>query len=79
MAIQQCLVIVKPDGLVKSLTGNIISMLSEAELKIVGAKVVNVTRELAEAHYSSLRAEKIAQMGEKKGIEVFENVMKYIQ
>ena len=39
MADQQCLVIIKPDGLVKSITGNIITVLSEAKLKIVGAKM----------------------------------------
>ncbi len=54
MAIQQSLVIIKPDGLVKSLTGNILTALSETKLKIVGAKIVKVTRELAEKHYSEL-------------------------
>jgi len=48
---QACLVIIKPDGLVKSLTGNIIDVLSNTELKIIGAKVVKVSRELAEKHY----------------------------
>ena len=37
MAIQQTLVLIKPDGLVKSLTGNIISLLAETGLKLVGA------------------------------------------
>jgi len=46
--IEQTLVLIKPDGLAKSLTGNIISSLSETGLKIVGAKVVKVSRELAE-------------------------------
>ena len=55
MAIQQCLVLIKPDGLVKSLTGNIITSLSEAKLKIVGAKIVRVSKELAESHYSEVR------------------------
>jgi len=55
--IQQCLVLVKPDGLVKSLTGNIISVLSETKLVIVGAKIVQVSRELAEKHYYKLKEE----------------------
>ena len=42
MAEQSCLIIIKPDGLLKSLTGNIISKLSESELKIIGAKIVEV-------------------------------------
>ena len=48
---QQTLVLIKPDGIVKSLTGNIISVLSETKLKIVGAKIMRVKRELAESHY----------------------------
>jgi len=79
MAIQQCLVIIKPDGLVKSLTGNIITAISESDLKIIGAKIVNVTKELAESHYSDLRANQIAKHGEKEGIKIFEETMNYIQ
>ncbi|MBS3097800.1 nucleoside-diphosphate kinase [Candidatus Woesearchaeota archaeon] len=58
MAVEQTLVLIKPDGLVKSLTGNIITVLSETELKIVGAKIVQVTKKLAEEHYCHLRKEK---------------------
>ncbi|MDP6139187.1 MAG: nucleoside-diphosphate kinase [Candidatus Woesearchaeota archaeon] len=58
MKIQQTLVLIKPDGLVKSLTGNVITELSDTELTIVGAKVVQVTRELAEEHYQHLKEEK---------------------
>jgi len=43
---------------VKSLTGNIISMLSETKLKIIGAKIVKVPKELAEEHYKHLKEEK---------------------
>lgn len=55
MAIQQTLIIIKPDGLVKSLTGNILSRLSEAKLTIMGAKVVHVSREMAAKHYEHLK------------------------
>ena len=55
---EQTLVLIKPDGLVKSLTGDIISKLSETKLIIVGAKIVQVTKELAEEHYQHLREEK---------------------
>ena len=55
---QQTLVLIKPDGLVKSLTGNIITELSDTGLIIVGAKIVQVTRELAEEHYHHLKEEK---------------------
>jgi nucleoside-diphosphate kinase len=78
MAIQQCLVLIKPDGLAKSLTGNIIATLSETKFKIVGAKIVRVSKELAEAHYSELRQNQIKKHGEKKGNEIFENTLRYI-
>jgi len=55
MAIEQTLVLIKPDGLTKSLTGNILSRLSESRLEIAGARVVAVTRELAEEHYAELK------------------------
>lgn len=56
--IQQCLVIIKPDGLIKSLTGNIITAFSETKLKIVGAKVVKAKKELLEKHYAELKTKK---------------------
>ncbi len=67
MAVQSTLILIKPDGLVKSLTGNILSRLSEAKLIITAAKVVRVSRELAEEHYSHL-----------KGKPFFEELIEYI-
>ncbi len=55
MSIEQTLIIIKPDGLIKSLTGNVISRLSEAKLTIMGAKVMRVSRELAVKHYEHLK------------------------
>ncbi|MDD5069141.1 MAG: nucleoside-diphosphate kinase [Candidatus Omnitrophica bacterium] len=52
---QATLVIIKPDGLKKSLTGNILTRLSETKLKIIGAKVVAVTEDLGKKHYSHLQ------------------------
>jgi nucleoside-diphosphate kinase len=77
--IQQSLVIIKPDGLVKSLTGNIITTLSETKLKIVGAKVAKVSKEFAEKHYSELKQKLIVKNGEEKGSAIFEGVIDYIQ
>jgi nucleoside-diphosphate kinase len=79
MDVQQCLVLIKPDGLVKSLTGNILSALSETKLKIVGAKIVRVSKELAEAHYSELMQRLMEKFGKEKGAVMFEDVLKYIQ
>jgi len=58
MKIRQTLVLIKPDGLEKALTGNILTELSDTGLIMVGAKVVQVTREMAEEHYQHLREEK---------------------
>lgn len=66
--VQQTLVVIKPDGLKKSLTGNILTRLSETKLRIVGAKVVRVSRELAEKHYAHL-----------KDRPFFDEVIKYMQ
>jgi nucleoside-diphosphate kinase len=76
---ERTLVLIKPDGLVKSLTGNIITALSETKLKIVAAKVVKVSRDFAEQHYSELKESLKNKFGEEKGPKVFEEVLRYIQ
>ena len=55
------LVIIKPDGLKRSLTGNILSRLSETKLKIIAAKMVTVSKALAEEHYRHLKAKPFFQ------------------
>jgi len=55
VAIEQLLVLVKPDGIRKSLTGDILNKLSQLRMLIIGAKMVKVNRELAEAHYCHLK------------------------
>jgi len=47
--------LIKPDGLKKSLTGNVLTRLSEAKLEIVAAKMARVSRELAVEHYKHLQ------------------------
>lgn len=53
--INQTLVLIKPDGLVKSLTGNILTRLSETKLEIIAAKIVRVNKQLAQRHYVHLK------------------------
>lgn len=65
---QATLILVKPDGLKKSLTGNILTRLSETKLEIVAAKISRVSRELAEEHYQHL-----------KDKPFFEELIKYIR
>jgi nucleoside-diphosphate kinase len=52
---EQTLILIKPDGLSKSLTGNILTRLSETKLEISAAKLIRVDRKLAEEHYKTLR------------------------
>ena len=65
---QATLILIKPDGLKKSLTGNILTRLSETKLEIVAAKIARVSRQLAEEHYQHL-----------KGKPFYEELIKYIQ
>lgn len=55
----QTLVLIKPDALKNSLTGYVLSQLSEFHtgLHFAGTKVVSVTRMLAEEHYAEHRGE----------------------
>jgi nucleoside-diphosphate kinase len=62
------LILIKPDGLKKSLTGNILTRLSETKLEIVAAKIIRVSQELAETHYAHL-----------KDKPFFPDLVKYIQ
>jgi nucleoside-diphosphate kinase len=60
--------LIKPDGLKKSLTGNILTRLSETKLEIAAAKVRRISRKLAEEHYRHLKDESF-----------FEDLIKYIR
>ena len=52
MAKERTLVIVKPDGVQRGLIGPILSRLESRGLKIVGLKLLQVSRTLAERHYA---------------------------
>ncbi|MCL5022494.1 MAG: nucleoside-diphosphate kinase [Nitrospirae bacterium] len=55
--IEQTLILIKPDALKNSLTGYVLSQLSEFHtgLRFAGAKIVHVNRMLAEEHYAEHR------------------------
>lgn len=65
---QAVLILVKPDGLKKSLTGNILTRLSETKLEIVAAKMVRVSKDLAQEHYRHLKEKPF-----------FNEIIKYLQ
>jgi len=49
---ERTLVLIKPDGVQRQLSGRIIARFEERGLKIVGLKLIAVDRELAERHYA---------------------------
>ncbi len=57
--LKQTLVLIKPDALKNSLTGYVLSQLSEFHtgLRFAGTKIVNVSKILAEEHYAEHRGE----------------------
>ena len=52
---ERTLVLLKPDAVQRRLVGRVISRFEEKGLKIVGLKLMRVTRELAERHYAEHR------------------------
>ncbi len=51
MEAEKTLVLIKPDGVVRGLTGRIISRFEEAGLKIIGMKMLKADKKLAQKHY----------------------------
>lgn len=49
---ERTLVLVKPDGVQRGLIGEVIARLERRGLRLVAAKFLQVSRELAEAHYA---------------------------
>lgn len=52
MASETTLVLIKPDGVQRGLSGEIIRRLEQTGLKLVGLKLMQVTSELAGKHYA---------------------------
>ena len=66
MTIQQTLVLVKPDGVVRGLIGEVIKRFEQRGLKIVALKLVKVEMDHAKQHYTEditeRRGEKVRKM-----------------
>lgn len=67
MATETTLVLVKPDGVQRGLSGEIVRRLEQTGLKIVGLKLMQVSRELAGKHY-----------GEHEGKPFYNGLVDYI-
>lgn len=66
-SMERTLVLIKPDAMIKGLAGEVISEISRLKLKMIGLKLVNVQRELAEMHYE-----------EHRGKPFFEKLVKHL-
>jgi nucleoside-diphosphate kinase len=64
---ERTLVLVKPDGVQRGLIGEVISRLERRGLRLVAAKFIQVSQELAETHYAI-----------HKGKSFYEGLIKYI-
>ena len=66
MALQQTLVLVKPDGVARGLTGEVIKRFEQRGLKIVALKLVQVNMDHEKKHYTEditkRRGEKVRSM-----------------
>ena len=50
--LERTLLLVKPDGVQRQLVGRVLTRFEERGLKLVGLKLVQTSRELAETHYA---------------------------
>ena len=69
--IEQTLVLIKPDGVQRGLIGEIVKRFEQRGLKIVGLKMVNVQKSVAEQHYTQ-------DIEERHGKQVRDYLMDYL-
>ncbi len=67
MTVERTFVAIKPDGVERNLSGEIIKRFEKRGLKVVGLKLMVVTPQLAERHY-----------GEHKGKAFYDGLLKHI-
>lgn len=67
MVLQRTFVMIKPDGVKRNLVGEIISRFEKRGMRIVGLKMVKMSREMAERLYE-----------EHKGKSFFEELINYV-
>ncbi len=69
---QRTLVLIKPDGIIRHFIGKIISRFEDAGLKIIGMKMLWISKEFAEKHYQK-------DIEEKHGKRVRDGLIDYIK
>lgn len=68
---ERTLVLIKPDGVQRSLTGEIISRFERVGFKIIGMKMVWIDKKFAEKHYTE-------DITKRRGEKVRNDLLKYI-
>lgn len=68
--LQRSLVLIKPDGVLRGLIGEVISRFEKAGLKIIAMKMIWVDEDFAKEHYFDV--------GERHGEKVLKNLVNYI-
>jgi nucleoside-diphosphate kinase len=64
---ERTLILIKPDGVQRGLVGRILQRFEDKGFRLTGAKMIHVTRELAERHYA-----------DHKGKDFFEPLVEFI-
>jgi len=78
--IERSLILMKPDAVQRGIVGEILARFERAGLKVIGAKLIQATDELAESHYPTTDEwfEKVGRNtiedSEKYGIDLQENI-----
>lgn len=71
MKLERSLVIIKPDGVVRGLVGQVIKRFEQRGMKLIGLKLTHVGRKFAEKHYTE-------DIAKRHGKKVREGLLKYI-
>jgi nucleoside-diphosphate kinase len=69
--VEQTLVLIKPDGMQRGLVGEILKRFEQRGLKLVGLKMVQADKNLAEQHYTE-------SIAEKHGEHVRESLLQFV-
>lgn len=76
---ERTLVLIKPDGVIRSLVGKIIMRFEDAGLKIVGMKMVWADEDFARKHYREDLDIRYKEVEEKYGRNVRNELVKYLK
>ncbi len=69
--IERTLILIKPDGVERSLTGKILTRFEEAGLKIVALKMLRIDRKMAMRHYTE-------ELAKRRGAHIRNIMLDYI-